>query len=305
MYLHEDKELMDDLVAQTAVALGRDERYVTKDYFAVMMLKEIAERNPDVVFKGGTSLSKCYGAIARFSEDIDLGIPFEHATEGMRKKMKYAVVESAEALGLSIANLGLTRSRREYNRYELPLPWGALGNGDVLLVETAVMTPAAPCENRPLQSFIGQFLCSRGFDGMAADLRLNAFTVKANSMERTFADKVFAICDYYLSGDIPDRQSRHIYDLYKLIDRVSLDQSMAELVEEVRRQRKGNPKCLSAEDGVSVSNTLREIVGLHPYRADYERLTVDLLYEDVSYETAAPVLLDIARFLESAAARQL
>ena len=66
-YLHEDKELMDDLVAQTAAALGRDERYVAKDYFAVMMLREITERNPDVVFKGGTSLSKCHDAIARFS----------------------------------------------------------------------------------------------------------------------------------------------------------------------------------------------------------------------------------------------
>lgn len=117
----------EDLVLQTAESLHRDEQYVIKDYFAVAMLREIGMRNSDAVFKGGTCLSKCYNAIDRFSEDIDLGIPFERATEGMRKNMKRAVVESAKALGLSIPNIGSTRSRREFNRFEIELPRMALG----------------------------------------------------------------------------------------------------------------------------------------------------------------------------------
>jgi len=299
--LHEDSELMEGLVAQTAVALDKDEQYVVKDYFAVMMLREITSRNPDVVFKGGTCLSKCHNAIARFSEDVDLGIPFEHATEGMRKRMKSSVVESAEALGLLIPNLDCTRSRREYNRYEISLPQGAFEE-DVLLVETAVMTPASPCEMKELQSFIGQLLCSKGLGVMAEELHLDAFEVRANSMERTFADKVFAICDYYLSGEIPDRQSRHIYDLYKLLSLVELDQEMAELIAKVRDQRKGKNRCPSAEDGVSISRTLREIASTHPYKADYEKLTARLLYEKVSYEEALGAIPVIADFLESACA---
>ena len=47
---------------------------IEKDYYVTLVLKEIATRNPDIVFKGGTSLSKCYKIIDRFSEDIDLNI---------------------------------------------------------------------------------------------------------------------------------------------------------------------------------------------------------------------------------------
>jgi len=50
---------------------------VEKDFWVVWLLARIfgmPELGDTVVFKGGTSLSKVYGAIARFSEDIDLGI---------------------------------------------------------------------------------------------------------------------------------------------------------------------------------------------------------------------------------------
>ena len=129
VYLHEDASFFEDLVLQTAESLHRDERYVVKGYFAVAMLREIGMRNSDAVFKEGTCLSKCYNAIDRFSEDIDLGIPFERATEGVRKNMKRAVVESAKTLGLSIPDIGSTRSRREFSRFEIALPRMALGGG--------------------------------------------------------------------------------------------------------------------------------------------------------------------------------
>lgn len=60
----------------------------------------------------------------------------EHVAEGMRKAIKREVTESAAALGLEIPDLGQTRSRRDYNRYDMALP-----DGDRLIVETAVITP--------------------------------------------------------------------------------------------------------------------------------------------------------------------
>lgn len=158
MYLHENQDALRQAVTAASAALGLSEGYVLKDYYAVAMLREVMRRDPDLVFKGGTCLSKCYGVIHRFSEDVDLGIPFEHATEGMRKRIKRAVAESAEQLGLEIPNLGETRSRREYNRYDIALP----ATEDKLLLETAVMTPASPYLERPIQSFIGQFASERG-----------------------------------------------------------------------------------------------------------------------------------------------
>ena len=55
-----------------------------------MILKELVQRNPNVVFKGGTSLSKAYHAIDRFSEDIDITFE-EHLGEARRKKIKISV----------------------------------------------------------------------------------------------------------------------------------------------------------------------------------------------------------------------
>lgn len=45
---------------------------IEKDYYVTLILKRLNEEIPGLLFKGGTSLSKCYKLIDRFSEDIDL-----------------------------------------------------------------------------------------------------------------------------------------------------------------------------------------------------------------------------------------
>ena len=74
MYLHEDTHQFRETVLSCADALGIAPDFVAKDYNIVLLLSEITKANPDVVFKGGTSLSKCHHAIDRFSEDVDLGL---------------------------------------------------------------------------------------------------------------------------------------------------------------------------------------------------------------------------------------
>ena len=61
MYLHkDDKELLRDIIVTVSERTGIDESIVEKDYYVTMILKELVQRNPNVVFKGGTSLSKAY-----------------------------------------------------------------------------------------------------------------------------------------------------------------------------------------------------------------------------------------------------
>ena len=292
MYLHDDTALFEEALLGAAAEFSMSEEFIAKDYWAMTMLAEVMKRSQILVFKGGTCLSKCYGAINRFSEDVDLGIPYEHATEGMRRGIKRAVVESADVLGVEVSNLSETRSRREYNRYDIALGGAARS----LILETAVMTPASPYNIRPVQSFIGSFVEVRDAN-LAKELGLLSFEVRANSLERTFADKVFAICDYYMSGDIPARQSRHIYDLHKLLGMVSLDDEMRSLMETVRTQRVGGYGNPSADDGVNLSAVLEEIVVKESYKSDYERITMPLLYEDVAYDEAVTALREIAAFL--------
>lgn len=66
-------------------AIARSEKIknpivIEKDFWVCWTLDKIfkSELAPHVIFKGGTSLSKCYGMIDRFSEDIDLTLSKEY-----------------------------------------------------------------------------------------------------------------------------------------------------------------------------------------------------------------------------------
>lgn len=80
-------------------------------------LPRVAEKLEQCVFKGGTSLSKGFHVIDRFSEDIDITFN-EHIGESRRKKLKNVVLKGiSEELGLPIANWNDTQSDRDYNAY--------------------------------------------------------------------------------------------------------------------------------------------------------------------------------------------
>ena len=296
MYLHDDEAAFRAAVLSCADSLGMSPSFVAKDYFIVLLLKEITSRNPDVVFKGGTSLSKCHNAIDRFSEDVDLGLEAAHATEGMRKRMKGCVVDSVNAVGLAIENVDQTRSKREFNKFIVPLPASGESPVEPLIVETAVITPASPAEKMPIRMFLREWADAEGVgDGLSEYEGTEPFELLVNSKERTFADKVFAICDYYLDdAPIPERQSRHIYDLYKLLQLIDMDDELVKLILTVRSQRLGKNRCPSAEAGVSVADTIDEIVSIGAYEDDYVNVTSKLLYEAVPYKTAVAALSEIS-----------
>ena len=84
MKLHLDKEIFNDLITLTTEYVKIPEIAIKRDYFIVLLLKRLhdSEYAEECVFKGGTSLSKCYpGSINRFSEDIDLLKTFKIAIE--------------------------------------------------------------------------------------------------------------------------------------------------------------------------------------------------------------------------------
>ena len=74
MRLHEDETLFRQAVIATAAQLNIPEIFIEKDYWVTCALHLIFHEpiGKEAVFKGGTALSKCFGLIDRFSEDIDL-----------------------------------------------------------------------------------------------------------------------------------------------------------------------------------------------------------------------------------------
>lgn len=92
MYLHEDRDSFKEVIEQVADATGRAPTVIEKDYYVTLILRRLAEELEHCVFKGGTSLSKGFRVIDRFSEDIDITFD-EHIGESRRKKLKNIVLK--------------------------------------------------------------------------------------------------------------------------------------------------------------------------------------------------------------------
>ena len=82
MNLHLDKEAFYELMIGAANELSIPTNIIEKDYYVTITLKALFERTKDLVFKGGTSLTKCYQLLDRFSEDIDLSYTAESGMPG-------------------------------------------------------------------------------------------------------------------------------------------------------------------------------------------------------------------------------
>jgi hypothetical protein len=76
-----DRKTRADLFRESGARIGDlSPVVIEKDFWVCWLLKQlftIPELNGWLVFKGGTSLSKCFNLIRRFSEDIDLAVDFE------------------------------------------------------------------------------------------------------------------------------------------------------------------------------------------------------------------------------------
>lgn len=294
-FLHNDKETFSQAINLVTNKNAIRPDIFEKDYYVTMILRLLSERLPFIVFKGGTSLSKCHRAIKRFSEDIDITIDTT-ISQGRKKKVKEAIEEVSAILGLSIPNIDKTRSRRDYNRYEIEYnPIDELDDVAVLpavILETSYTAISFPVSELPVHNYIGDMMVEEAPDYIER-YALSPFTMKVQDISRTLADKVFAICDYYLQNKT-EKHSRHLYDIYKLLPHVPQDDSFKKLVKEVRQVRALSPVCSSAKQDVDVVDLLKRIVSENVYKSDYENITENLLEEELNYETVIPALKQIA-----------
>ena len=287
MVLHKDKKSFDIAIRAASRHFNVSPAIIEKDYYVTLVLRELAKQVPDLLFKGGTSLSKCYKIIDRFSEDIDITLDSEHQSQGKRKNLKYTIVEICSNLGLNLSNENETRSRRDYNCYKIYYcaRHSLSGLNPQLLVETVFIVKAFPDEIKQASSMIYDYLKAVGNDEAIAQYELEPFDIRVQTLDRTLVDKVFAVCDYMLDNKT-ERQSRHIYDLSRLLTLVKLDDNLKVLIKEVREDRKLGTKCYSAQDGVSVPNLLRQMIDTEFFKKDYEDSTEKLLSKPVTYEEA-------------------
>ena len=293
--LHDDGGLFRQAVLFASEVLGIESGIVEKDYYVTMFLRALSAKLPTLVFKGGTSLSKCYKLIQRFSEDIDLNLEGEkRPSTGQRRRLKEGIVSTIDEFGFALRNPDQVMSRRDYNRYVIDFPsafdFAALK--PVLIVKTSVFLRAYPSRKMEAASLVYDCLKREGRNDLIERYALEPFALNVQAVERTFLDKLFALGDYCLAGKVMEH-SRHLYDLYKLSAVVAIDEPLKALFKAVRKERSAHPACLSAQEGVDLKALLQTIVREDVYRSDYELVTAKLLFEHVPYENAASALQKI------------
>lgn len=272
-----------EIIETVAREIGRTELMVEKDTVQSMFLFELAKAELPFVFKGGTSLSKAYNLIDRFSEDIDLSMN-RKPTESERKASKELIIQIAESLGMTLGNPDKIRSRYDYNKYVFKYMSLFVSMPVEIIIETSYYQTAYPVEKHEVGSFVGRFCEERGID-LPIPFKAAKVYMNVQSIRRTFVDKVFAICDYRIQN-MQDRDSRHLYDICKLAAQLKMDEEMDALVDKVREDRMLSPNNPSAQLEYIIPEMLKEIIESKFYESDYKNVTQKLLYEDIDYDYA-------------------
>lgn len=224
MNLHKDDEIFNELIKTTGESAGIPDAYIEKDYWITMSLKLLSESpyRESVVFKGGTSLSKAYRLIDRFSEDIDLAVHSSSKRGDNQRKKLLKNVENVITQNL-IPLMGDKRESKgsKFRRtvYKYPCK---VDNDDFeqvpreLLVEINAFANPEPFEIRKIQTLIAEHLIRKKRADLIARFGLESFSIRVLSPKRTLVEKMLGVIRDSYSDDPIARLSnriRHLYDI--------------------------------------------------------------------------------------------
>jgi hypothetical protein len=200
LFEHPDFEQAVIRAAEHFRTRGLRESIIEKDYFVTEALRLLEETAGGlIIFKGGTSLSKGWGLIERFSEDVDIFLDPAAFTPPLGKR---AIDRELKKLSESVEkHPALTFLKNEsqtiggfgrYDRFEYQQRFA--GTGDIrnrVFVEIGTASGREPTERIRLQSYIGQYLAEAGITLGADDE--GPFEMRLLHFRRTFVEKLFAI----------------------------------------------------------------------------------------------------------------
>lgn len=213
MKLHEHPDIFAQLIALTADFKNLSANAIKRDYYIVLLLEQLANSDfaDQCVFKGGTSLSKCYpGSIERFSEDIDLTYL---GTPDMTDKMydrNLKKIETAITTGSNTEKINAERNNRNKSIWV----WFDDPSTRIKLEIGSSVRPD-PYSKRKVKTYIQEFLEVHDGDKDIKTFELEEVELNVLSIERTFIDKLMSVKRHAICGTLRSKV-RHIYDVHRL-----------------------------------------------------------------------------------------
>lgn len=241
VFLQLNKKDRGDALGVAGEKSRRPTHLLEKDAWVVWALRTVfqAPFGPQLVFKGGTSLSKAYGAIKRFSEDIDLtydiraiapdlvgeanaeALPPSKSqekrwTKDIKDRLSQWVVATVHPLiqrVLQDERLPATASIDPDKKHIVRIEYEHTDEGSgyvkpVVMLDFGARSTGEPCAPFDVRCDAAKFL---------PELEFPVSTPRVMKVERTFWEKATAVHVYCLGGKLrSSRFSRHWYDLVQL-----------------------------------------------------------------------------------------
>ena len=247
---------LDALVTRTAAARGLPAPYVEKDFWVTEVLRVAAADRvvsmPDestspvtLLFKGGTSLSRVFGIVDRFSEDVDLLAVFPDGAgaNARHKVLKQVDRDVATHLGLTEADVSVgasTTGLKRFTTYHYPVSGHDQGLKEGVLLELGTRGGTYPAGPHSYRSMVADYAIAELREDEDTWEEFASFTVNVIAPERTLLEKISAVHDAAVRGDTKAllKHGRHFYDIDRLLNTPHVIDALAvsrleELVEDI------------------------------------------------------------------------
>jgi len=290
---------------QTSERSGLPSSAVEKDWWVTLSLNIIFSLpySNQIVFKGGTSLSKAWDLIERFSEDIDLVIDRTHlGFEGVLSKTQVKKLRKASysfigtefyedinneliKLGVSDYELVVQETKNtDTDPLIIELRYESLTEESEylkprVLIEVGARSLMEPVDNKSIISVVSSEFRELPF----AEKEI---TIPVVSPKRTFLEKIFLLHEEFQKETKfirVERMSRHLYDLEKLMDTTHGIEALKdiELYDTIVEHRKN----FNAIRGVDYANHTPQSINIVPpeetikdWEKDYKTMQESMFY---------------------------
>jgi len=276
-----------ELILEIATELGVAPSFIEKDWYAVQVLKLISEYSTaeiTPVFAGGTSLSKGYGLIQRFSEDIDFQVVTKIPTHrAERRAFRESIVDLVnEHPHVSVETASIkSRNNSNFFSFNISYPQTHELDGSLrasLQLEMSFKEGTLPVENRPIQSFAAEFT------------KVSAETnIKCINPVKTAADKFSALIWRIIARDrnqelgSPQNDPtiiRHLHDLSALEVTALANADFAPMVQAIFVADSGRG---GTDTELSLKSSIKKVQAIftseeREYRAEYTRYVDAMSY---------------------------
>lgn len=290
---------------QASEKTGLPSSAVEKDWWVTLSLNIIFSLlySKHIVFKGGTSLSKSWNLIERFSEDIDLVIDRKYlGFKGQLSKTQVKKLRKASCsfignefykdINDALIKLGVqdyelvVQETKETDTDPLVIELRYKSLTEIsnylrprVLIEVGARSLMEPVENKPIISMVSEQFRELPF----AEKEI---TLPVVSPKRTFLEKIFLLHEEFQKESKfirVERMSRHLYDLEKLMDTIHGTEALkdVELYDTIIAHRKN----FNAIRGIDYTNHSPQLINILPpegiikdWEKDYKTMQESMFY---------------------------